>query len=304
MAGPGTLWVVGSLNMDIVVAVARHPRPGETVLGSNYATYPGGKGGNQAVAAAKLGCPVVMVGQVGSDGFGQELLTSLHAAGVTTEQVRQVPGPSGVALITVNAAGENTIVVSPGANAHWDPLPALPGGVGMVLLQLEIPLPVVEQVVRQAHSQGIPVLLNPAPVQELPAAVWAGVKFLVVNEHEAAYLAGLPTDTEGQALVAARQLRSRLSADGTVIVTLGERGCVWSSPEREGYRAAYSVPVVDTTAAGDAFCGAFAVGWLETGSLISALEMASAVAALSVTRPGAQPSLPTRLELADFLGDP
>jgi ribokinase len=300
--GSPLLWVVGSLNMDVVVSVPRHPLPGETLLGGDYATYPGGKGGNQAVAAAKLGLPVVMVGQVGSDGFGQELRTALGSAGVLTDWVGQVPGSSGIALITVAANGENTIVVSPGANHRWGSLPPLPPEVGMILIQLEIPLPVVEEVVAQANQQGIPVLLNPAPIQPLPASLLGGVSFLVLNEHEAAQLSGVAIDTEMQALQAARMLREQLPPTGTVIVTLGEKGCVWSSPEREGYRAAHPVEVIDTTAAGDAFCGAFAVGWLETGSLISALEMATTVAALTVTRRGAQPSLPTRSEVAAFLG--
>jgi len=305
---PPVLWVVGSLNMDVVVTVPRHPLPGETVLGGDYTTYPGGKGGNQAVAAAKLGSPVVMVAQVGSDAFGQSLRAALAETGVTTDQVQQVDGPSGIALITVAANGENSIVVSPGVNHQWQSLPLIPPEVGMILVQLEIPIGIVEHVIQQSHNQGIPVLLNPAPIQALPASIMTsilgGVSFLVLNEHEAALLTGVSIETEMQALQAARSLRQQLPPSGTVIVTLGSKGCVWSSPEREGYRAAHPVAVVDTTAAGDAFCGAFAVGWLETGSLISALEMANTVAALTVTRQGSQPSLPTRIEVAEFLGDP
>ena len=298
MAGP--IRVVGSLNMDLVVQVPHHPGPGETVLGSDYATYPGGKGANQAVAAARAGAQVEMWGAVGSDEFGRLLQENLEHNGVDTRHLRQLEGPSGLALITVDPGGQNRIVVSPGANGRYLPehLPTFTPA-ALLLLQLEIPLPTVQAAAEQAFAQGIPILLNPAPIAPLPGSLLRRVRYLVLNESEAAALAQLPVETPAQAEKVAQALQRQ--GIPTAIVTLGGAGLVWADGGESGYLPAHPVAVVDTTAAGDSFCGALAA-CLATGKpLREALRFANAAAALCVTRPGAQPSLPRRAEIEAFL---
>lgn len=292
--------VVGSLNLDLVVQVPRHPGPGETVLGSDYATYPGGKGANQAVAAARAGAQVEMWGAVGSDGFGRFLKENLDQNGVDTHHLRELEGPSGIALITVDRAGQNRIVVSPGANGRYTPAHLPPWtAAALVLLQLEIPLATVQAVAEQAFAQGIPVLLNPAPVAPLPGSLLRQVRYLVLNESEAAALAQSPVETPAQAEKVAQALQQQ--GIPTVIITLGGAGLVWADGEERGHLPAHPVLVVDTTAAGDSFCGALAACLAAGKSLREALRFANAAAALCVTRPGAQPSLPHRAEIEAFL---
>ncbi len=292
--------VVGSLNLDLVVRVPHHPGPGETVLGSDYATYPGGKGANQAVAAARAGAQVEMWGAVGSDGFGRFLKENLDQNGVDTRHLRELEGPSGIALITVDRAGQNRIVVSPGANGRYTPAHLPPWtAAALVLLQLEVPLATVQAVAEQAFAQGIPILLNPAPVVPLPGSLLRQVRYLVLNESEAAALAQSPVETPAEAEKVARALQQQ--GIPTVIVTLGGAGLVWADGEERGHLPAHPVLVVDTTAAGDSFCGALAAYLAAGGSLREALHFANAAAALCVTRPGAQPSLPHRAEIEAFL---
>ncbi len=292
--------VVGSLNLDLVVRVPHHPGPGETVLGSDYATYPGGKGANQAVAAARAGAQVEMWGAVGSDGFGRFLKENLDQNGVDTRHLRELEGPSGIALITVDRAGQNRIVVSPGANGRYTPAHLPPWtAAALVLLQLEIPLATVQAVAEQAFAQGIPVLLNPAPVAPLPGSLLRQVRYLVLNESEAAALAQSPVETPAQAEKVAQALQQQ--GIPTVIITLGGAGLVWADGEERGHLPAHPVLVVDTTAAGDSFCGALAACLAAGKSLREALRFANAAAALCVTRPGAQPSLPHRAEIEAFL---
>jgi ribokinase len=277
--------------MDLVVKVARQPSPGETVLGGDLATYPGGKGANQAVAAARAGGVVQMVGLVGDDTFGPQLRANLQSCGVDTRHLGTCDGPSGVALITVDEQGQNMIVVSPGANGSVTPehvpLEVLRGA-ALVVLQLEIPLDTVRYVIREA---GVPVLLNPAPAQPVPLD---GIRYLVLNETEAALLSGV-----SEPRAAARALRAK--GVGTVIVTLGGEGVCWLDAAGEGSLPAHRVKVVDTTAAGDAFCGALAVRLAEGAPLVDAVRFANAAGAVAVTRAGAQPGLGTRAEIEALL---
>ncbi|MGQ9838269.1 MAG: ribokinase [Cyanobacteriota bacterium] len=292
--------VVGSLNMDLVVQVPHQPIPGETVLGSDYATYPGGKGANQAVAAARAGGQVQMWGAVGRDEFGQRLRENLEQNGIDIQQLQILEGPSGLALITVDPSGQNQIVVSPGANGRYTPQELPPfTAAALLLLQLEIPMPTVLAVAEQAFAQGIPILLNPAPIQPLPGSLLRQIRYLVLNETEAASLSQSPIETREQAKKAAQRLQKQ--GIPTVILTLGGAGLVWADGEASGYLAAHAVKVVDTTAAGDGFCGALAACLAAGGSLQEALRFANAAAALAVTRAGAQPSLASRAEIEAFL---
>ncbi|MER7007703.1 ribokinase [Dactylosporangium sp. NPDC000555] len=258
--------VVGSVNLDLVVVTPRLPRPGETVLGGDFRTVPGGKGANQAVAAARAGAACAFVGAVGSDDFGRLLRDNLVAAGVDVRGLRTANCPSGVALITVDAAGENCIVVSPGANATLTGLEAADraaiGAADVLLLQLEVPLPVVAEAAGCARDAGATVVLNAAPAAPLPGHLLDLVDMLVVNEHEAAVVAGLPAGAGTAALVDAL-----LTLVPTVVLTLGARGAAYG--DRSGLRLRVPAPAidaVDTTAAGDAFTGALAVAWAEHGT--------------------------------------
>jgi ribokinase len=286
--------VVGSLNLDIVVPVPHHPRPGETVLGGDHARHPGGKGANQAVAAALLGGETAMLGRIGDDDAGRLLLGALEDAGVAIDDVLVTSdAPSGIALITVDDEGENAIVVSPGANARLDPSDVeaaaeLIQAADIVLLQLEVPLPTV---IRAAELARGTVILNPAPAVELPASLLERVGVLVPNRGELALLSGGDDDV----VSSAQGLEAR-----RVVVTLGAEGALVVSRYAVEPIAGHSVEAVDTTAAGDCFCGALAAGLDEGLDLVAAARRANAAAALSTTRRGAQPSLPTRAELDSF----
>jgi len=310
----GPIVVVGSLNMDVVIGVQRHPRPGETVLGGDYATYPGGKGANQAVAAARTAAQdreVIMLGRVGNDDFGRVLKTNLAECSVNISLLEATDSPSGVALITVDAQGQNMIVVSPGANGKLLPehLPAdLLKHAAVVLLQLEIPLQTVQSVTETAADKGVPIILNPAPAQPLSDQLLRKVSYLIVNESEAAELSGVAVGSgededkeqvKEQARAAALRLRQR--GVETVIVTLGAAGSIWSSSETVGFQPAFEVDAVDTTAAGDAYCGAFTAAVAEGVALPQAIRFAAAAGALACTAKGAQPSLPARAQIEHFL---
>lgn len=286
--------------MDLVVRAPRHPQPGETLLGSDFHTFPGGKGANQAVAAARAGGIVSMVGRVGSDDFGTALLGNLAANGVNTSAVLRDPEvASGVALITVSHSGQNTIVVAPGANGSLTPAhvaDAAPvfAGAGVVLMQLEIPLPAVARAVEEGRKQGATVILNPAPAQPLDPALLRRVDVLTPNQSELALLTGEDNVEDGAAKLHDLGVR-------TVIVTLGGDGVLVLEESARTLLPPHSVNVVDTTAAGDAFVGAFAVALGQGRSLIEAARWGNAAGALAVTRAGAQPSLPSRAELEALL---
>ena len=294
--------VVGSLNMDLVARVARLPVPGETVPGSRFATVPGGKGANQAVAAARLGARTAMIGCVGDDAFGARLRAGLEEDGVDCRALRTIAGTSsGVALIVVDDAARNGIVVVAGANGHLaaadvEAAEPLIAGAQIVVLQLEIPFETVEHTARQARALGKTVILNPSPARALPPDLLGCVDYLVPNEIEAASLCGAPVGSVADAIAAGRRLRE--GGAGTVIVTLGAEGVVTVGPDGERHTPALRVKAVDTTAAGDTFLGGLCAALVGGRSLPAAVAFGQAAAALCVTRPGAQPSIPFAREIA------
>ena len=298
--------VVGSLNMDFVVQVERLPRAGETVLGGGFATLPGGKGANQACAAARLGGRVRMVGRVGDDVFGSELRRGLAAEGVDTQAVLVSEAtPSGVALICVESSAQNQIVVASGANARLTPddvAAALAGAPdGFLLLQLESPLETVEHAAMLGARRGLYVVLDPAPARPLPNALLAHLSCFTPNESEAAALLKRRDGTVSlaDAPEAARALRARGAR--TVILKLGAQGAYADDGSGGRHFPAPQVAAVDTTAAGDTFNGALAVALAEGRPLPEAVAFANTAAALSVTRKGAQASIPTRAAVDGFL---
>ncbi|MSP13301.1 MAG: ribokinase [Chloroflexi bacterium] len=297
--------VVGSLNMDLVARAPHIPQPGETIIGRDFHVLPGGKGANQAVAAARLGGRVALIGRVGEDAFATPLLANLAAAGVDhTYVTRDREAATGVALIVVSDSGQNSIVVASGANGRLtaaDVATAVAAftGRGVLLLQLETPIETVTHAARLARVRGWTVILNPAPAQPLPAELLALVDVLVPNETETALLTGLPVGDLAEAAAAAQALRQ--SGAPTVILTLGERGALLATEDGAQIYPAFEVQVVDTTAAGDAFVAGFAVALAEGGFLPQAVRWGNAAGALATTKLGAQPSLPTRRELEEFL---
>jgi len=297
--------VIGSANVDHTLALPRLPRPGETVSGGTLLTNLGGKGANQAVAARKLGAEVRMLGAVGEDGPGREIRERLDAAGIDVTGIVAVPdAATGTALIFVDAEGRNQIGVAPGANHRLtvEMLRPYEGAIAwadVVVCQLETPLPVVRWALEEAHRHGVRAILNPAPVRELPDDLLGLVAYLTPNEGEAAALAGIPIGDMDSAREAGRRLLERGAA--TVIVTLGGEGALVCQRDRIVHFPAFPVAVVDTTAAGDAFNGALAVGLAAGGTLEEAVPLAGAAAALTCTRRGAQDSLPERAEVERFL---
>jgi len=297
--------VVGSLNMDLVARAPRIPQPGETIIGRDFHTLPGGKGANQAVAAARLGATVAMVGRVGNDAFARLLLDNLAAAGVDHTSVIQDSGAAtGVALIVVDAAGQNSIVVASGANMRLSPADVETAetaiaSADVLLLQLETPLETATRAAQIAHAHGVTVILNPAPAQPLPPALLSLVDVLVPNESETALLTGLPIDSRARVEAAAGALRK--SGVGAVILTLGERGALLAQAGGTQAFPAFMVMAVDTTAAGDAFMGGLAVALAEGQSLAEGIRWGNAAGALAASQLGAQPSLPTRRAVEKFL---
>ena len=293
--------VVGSINMDLVAHTPRIPVPGQTLIGTGFDTTPGGKGANQAVAAARLGFPVQMVGMVGEDVFGQALLDNLTAAGVGTAAVGRVAGPSGVASILVAANGENSIVVVPGANGKVDPASidkqaAMIRSAGMVLCQLELPIETVSHVLALCAEAGVPVMLDPAPAAPLPDQAWGQIAWFTPNETEAAFY----LDNDSQPQDAAKQLLAK-GLHGVVLKRGAEGAYVAVAGGQAAWVKPFPVEAIDTVGAGDCFNGAFAVALLEGHDPWAAARFASAAAAISVTRRGAQASMPSRAELEDFL---
>jgi len=297
--------VVGSSNMDLVVKTPRIPTAGETILGGDFLTIPGGKGANQAVAAAKLGAQVFFVAKLGQDAFGQQSLANFEEAGVKTKYVTTTKdAPSGVALITVDDNGENAIVVAPGANSILRPadVEAAKGaiaGAGAVVAQLEIPLKTVEYAAACAKNADVPFILDPAPARQLPDELLAIVDIIKPNETEAKILTGIEVKGDTSAKHAASKLLEK--GVGAVIITMGARGFLLATKETAEFVDGIEVNAADSTAAGDAFTGSLAVGIAEGKNLRRAAEFANTVAALSVTKWGAQSSMPSMDQVREFL---
>lgn len=299
---PGRVVVAGSLNMDLIVRAPQLPRPGQTLAGSRFVTAAGGKGANQAVAAARLGAQVSMIGCVGDDANGRALRQALLDDAVDCEGVRIVPDvPTGVALITVEEAGQNTIVIVAGANGelaseHLDAMEQALLDAQVVVCQLEVPEAVVGHTLARARALGKIVVLNPAPATgPLPAQWLPWVDYLVPNESEAQLLSGVLVAGREGAEAAAQALLQR--GAGKVLLTLGEAGALLAGPEGAQHFPAYQVNAVDATAAGDTFIGAFAAALAQGSAEVEAIRFAQQAAALSVTREGAQPSIPDRQQV-------
>jgi ribokinase len=297
--------VVGSSNTDMVVRVPHLPAPGETILGGTFRTAQGGKGANQAVAAARAGGTISFVGCLGGDALGDAALDALREEAIDVRGVfREEDAPSGVAMIYVDDAGENCIAVAPGANErlsprHLERVRDLLAAAEAILVQLEIPQDTVAAVVRIARAARVPLVLNPAPARPLPARLLRGLPVLTPNERELYALAGLPSGTEAGLDDAVTALLGR--GVRTVVVTRGARGAYAATAEERFPVAGFGVEAVDTTGAGDVFNGALAVALAERRALPEAVRFANAAAALSVTRPSAQPSIPRREEILALL---
>jgi len=299
--------VVGSINIDLVARAERIPRSGETVSSSDFQMHPGGKGANQAVAVARLGYPVRMIGRVGSDAFAEKLRAQLTASGVDASLVLTSEGPSGVAMIAVAAHGENAIVVTPGANAQVSPEDVHSNArvireAGAVLTQLEIPFATVECLAGLCAQAGVPLLVDPAPARALPAGLLEQVSWLTPNETEITecFPTGVPLPPD------ATEMAGTLSewVKSGVVLKMGARGAFLAGSDglRQHIRA-FPVRAVDTTAAGDAFNGAFAVGLMLERSPVASARFAAAASAVSVTRAGAAPSMPTMEEVDRLWGE-
>ncbi|GAA3746623.1 ribokinase [Leifsonia bigeumensis] len=293
--------MVGSANMDIVFTVERIPQPGETLLAESVATYPGGKGLNQAVAAARAGAPTTFVGSLGRDEHGGELAVTMTDAGIDRTLVRSSAAPTGQAFIVVADSAENTIIVASGANAEvtalTEPERAAIASASVLLMQLELPIGVVTEAAQVAKSAGTTVMLNAAPARELPDELISAVDCLIVNEHEACLIGGSDDLAEASARLAARVDR--------LIVTLGSDGSALYEGGVELARVpARRVDAVDTTGAGDTYCGAFAAAIAEGRDLESSAAFATAAAALSVQALGAVPSIPGRDRIEAMLAEP
>ncbi|QRN82057.1 ribokinase [Chloroflexota bacterium] len=297
--------VIGSLNIDLVVQTTRVPEAGETLSGDSFNVIPGGKGANQAVAASRAGGSVFMFGCVGQDTFGPKMISELQKAGVNTEFVETVADVStGTATILVEQSGENRIVIVPGANAYvtpewiddrWDEISKS----SLILLQHEVPLETVFHIIHRAAEDNIPVVLNPAPIYPIPENYLKQVSVLIVNEIECASLVGFPITDRLRAKEAAEILHYQ--GIDTVIVTLGSGGAFILNTDTNFHQPAFQVEVVDTTAAGDTFVGAFAASMLQKKSTQEAMRFSSAAAALAVTELGAQTSIPNAEEVYRYL---
>ena len=300
-----TIVVVGSYNTDMVVKAARIPRPGETVLGGDFFMAPGGKGANQAVAAARAGGNVQLIARVGEDGFGEQAIEGFLRDGIGVKHIiKDAVRPSGVALIMVDPRGENSIAVASGANAALSPddigrTARIISRADVLLLQLETPLEAVRCAAEIASRHGLLIILNPAPAQSLDDDLLRLVSILTPNENEAETLTGIRIlDARGSARAADVLLSRGVKA---VCITLGAKGCYLASEGCRGLVPAFDVVAADATAAGDVFNGALAVARAERKPLPEAVRFASAAAAISITRIGAQPSAPSRREILRFL---
>lgn len=297
--------VFGSINLDLVTRTHRLPKPGETLAGISFFTASGGKGANQAVAAAKLGMTTFMIGRVGGDSFGQQLLESLQESGVQCDRIFiDETTTSGIATIAIEDTGENTIIIVPGANdrineSDCDLLTDLLPDAAALLLQLEIPLPSVLAAAKKAHDAGVPVILDPAPARELPPELYSLIDIITPNETELSILTGIAVKDIETATEAITELQQR--GVKTAIAKLGAKGVLCARGEGQFFVPAFEVEAVDTVAAGDAFNGALAVAIAQGLPFPEALRWGAAAGALTVTKPGAQSALPSRLTFEEFL---
>lgn len=297
--------VIGSLNMDLVVNVDTMPKPGQTIIGSNFKEVPGGKGANQAVAMARLNGNVSMIGKVGEDGFGQTLINSLKNDKVDTTYIQTSKGATGVALITVDKNAQNSIVVSPGANFEVkeddidNNIEAIKNS-DIVVLQLETPLNTIKYALNKAKELNKYTILNPAPAVKLDDEIIKNVDLLTPNETELEIISGVSIETEEDIQKAAQIMIEKGVKE--LIVTLGSKGSLYINKEKSMFKKAYKVEVVDTTAAGDSYTGALAVALSQDKNIEDAMDFASKVGALSVLKEGAQSSLPTLEDVKNFRG--
>jgi len=296
--------VVGSINLDFVANADRIPVAGETIHGNEFRMHPGGKGANQAVAIARLGYPVQMIGKIGSDVTGEQLRAHLQSAGVGLAGVERIEGASGVAMIVVAPHGENCIVVTAGANAHVSPSYVdahldLIRNASLVLTQLEIPIETVEHLAEVCFREGIPLMRDPAPAQKLSSNLLKQIRWFTPNETEATFYIGRSTDAGAAPGITARYLLAQ--GPSSVLLKMGSRGVYLATRGMEEQLDALAVEAIDTTAAGDAFNGAFAVGLLLGKTELESARFAVAAATLSVTRAGAQPSMPVLEEVEQML---
>lgn len=299
--------VIGSMNMDLVIRTPRMPLPGENVFGKSFRMFPGGKGANQAVGVARLGIEVAMFGRVGKDVFGERLLKNLREEKVDADYVKKDENEAtGMAFICVDDTGENSIIVVSGANMRCskddiDRVKSLFPTMDFLILQLEIPPEVVGYAIEISHAYHLPVILNPAPAKEFKIELLGNDDILTPNRYEAALLSGVKIKDLESAKLAAKRLQHR--GVEKLVITMGERGALLVDGKETSYVPARSVKPVDTTAAGDAFTAGLAVALTEDKELEEAVHFANGVAALSVTKPGAQTSLPTRKEVEEFNQD-
>jgi ribokinase len=297
--------VIGSSNTDMIIKVPRIPKPGETVLGGKFSTAPGGKGANQAVAAARSGGNVTFVARVGDDIFGEQALKGFKEDGINTDFIiKDKDAPSGIAEIFVSEDGENSIAVALGANLNlsvYDVIAAKEAILSsdILLMQLEIPLKTVQYAAKLAFDNGIRVILNPAPGQPLPIEILKTISILTPNEAEAAMLTGIKIEDEGAGEDAGRILMSK--GVNKVIITIGKKGALILDSSGSELVGGFKVHAIDTTAAGDIFNGALAVALAEKKNIWEAVKFGNAAAALSVTKLGAQPSAPKRKDILEFL---
>jgi ribokinase len=294
--------VVGSLNTDLVVRGPRFPEPGETISGEDLQVIPGGKGANQAVAAARLGANVSMLGRVGKDSFGNFLLKNLKSNHVDSQFVQRDDASTGTAIIVVDSNGQNSIVLSPGANGKVSPADVENASFlhhDLLLLQLEIPTPTVLSAAQRAKDNNVRVILNPAPAKEIPDQLIALADFIIPNETELGLLTNRTVNDTASAEPAAKKLLQHGAKNA--IVTLGSKGALIVTSTQVTYVDSFKVNVVDTTAAGDAFIGGFATKLIESASLLAAVRYGCACGALATTKFGAQPSLPQKEEVERFI---
>jgi len=296
--------VVGSCNTDMVIKADRLPIPGETILGGTFFMNPGGKGANQAVAASRMGGKVTLISKTGNDVFGKQSVMLYTTENIKTDFIySDSKHPSGVALITVDSQGENCIVVASGANAYLNPSDIDKASSeiensDLVLMQLEIPIETVEYVAEMASKKGIKVILNPAPARALSDNLLKNLYIIVPNKSEAEILSGIKVSD----IESAKQAADIISAKGVdiVVITLGSQGALIKEYNEYLFVEAFKVDALDTTAAGDTFCGAFCVGLSEGRSIPEAVKLAARAAAITVTRMGAQASIPYRSELSSL----